>query len=122
MADEAQLSVTLQFAKGTIPAQKMASGEVKVTVAGSVYMRNVQIIGNGAKEALLLGDVATPGYILVHNLDTTNFVTIFPDATNPATVLVRAGKWALFEFASGVTPNAQANTAPVNLEYFLLPV
>lgn len=119
MAQEAVAQVALQFTKGTIPSQQLASGSVLLDVAGSNYMRNVQSVGT-AIEALLLGDVATPGLCLLHNLDATNYVDISADNTNPALVRLKPGDWALLRFASA-TPYAKANTAAINLEYFLLP-
>jgi hypothetical protein len=72
------------------------------------------------KEALVLGDVATPGYVLMHNLDATNFITVLPDNTGAAVVKLKPGEYALFRLAAAA-PFVQADTAGCNLEYFLIP-
>lgn len=119
MADELKVQVVLSFAKGTIPRQKFDSGLVSVTVSGSNYHRTVQAVGTSI-EALSLGDVATPGYCIMHNLDATNFVQVYPDATDDPVIKLKAGEWALFRFASAA-PYVKADTGACNLEVFLLP-
>jgi len=121
MADELKIQAMMSFAKGTIPRQKFDSGQVSVTVAGSNYHRTVQAVGT-SKEALSLGDVATPGYVILHNLDDTNFVLLYPNATHDPLVQLKAGEWSgPLRFAPGATPNVKADTGACNLEIFLVP-
>lgn len=119
MADELKVQVLLSFGKGTIPRQKFDSGLVSVTVAGSNYHRTVQAVGTSI-EALSLGDVATPGYCMLHNLDATNFVLVYPNNTDAAVIKLKAGEWALFRFAASA-PYIKADTGACNVEVFLIP-
>ncbi len=120
MAAEGVLVISLQFTKGNIPPQTFASGSVSFDVAGSNYIRNVQNIGT-SKEAMLLGDVGTPGYVLLHNLDATNFVEVFPNATDAGLVKLLKGEWALFRL-DAAAPYLKADTAACNVEIFALPL
>lgn len=119
--NEATLSCSLQFAKGNIAAVILASGSVSRNVAGSLYCRNVQIVGT-SREALILGDAGAGGYVLMHNTDATNFIDVYPDTagTDPVLVTLLAKDWALFRLKA-TAPFLKADTAPCNLEYFLLP-
>jgi hypothetical protein len=119
MAGEATVTLALQFTKGQIPTQTLASGAISRDISGANYVRNVQSVGITI-EPLLLGDVATPGLCLFHNPDPTNFVTVYPDGTNPGLIKIKPGDWLLLRFSSA-TPNVKADTAPVALEYLLLP-
>jgi hypothetical protein len=122
MAGEAILTIALQFAKGTIQTQIFASGSISRDISGSNYIRNVQAVGI-SKEAMLLGDVGTPGLTAVHNLEAPggNFVLVYPNGTDAAAIELKAGDWQVFRFAPGTTPTVKADTAPVNLEYLMLP-
>lgn len=73
MANEISLSASLACAKDGATAQGTAA--LSITMAGTEFTQNVQAVGTST-EALNLGDVATPGYLLVKNLDSTNFVMV----------------------------------------------
>jgi hypothetical protein len=49
-----------------------------LTMAGTEFVGNAQTIGT-ASEALVLGDITTIGFVMVKNLDPTNFVQISLD-------------------------------------------
>jgi len=120
MAAEATLTATLSFVKGNLPIQTLAPGQQSIDVAGATYMRQVQIVGT-TREAMLLGDVGTPGYVMLHNCDATNFVEVFPNNTDAGLVKLLKGEWAVFRLDSAA-PYLKADTAPCNVEIFLLPV
>lgn len=117
MARELTASVALTLQKGIVEVSWIQHG-VKVTVSGSKYTHIVQAIGTSAT-ALDIGDITTPGYILMKNQDATNYVTIRMGASGADVVKMKAGEIALFRLA-GSTPYAVANTASVNVEYFLI--
>ncbi len=73
MANEIGLSLGLTCARDGATAQGVVS--LSITQAGTEMTQNVQSIGTST-EALALGDVATPGYLFVKNLDSTNFVLV----------------------------------------------
>lgn len=119
MANEATVTVALQFAKGTLPTQAFASGSVSRDVSGTSYIRNVQTVGT-SEEALVVGDTGSAGALCVmHNCDSTNFISVKAATGVTPTIKLLAGDWALFRF-SGAAPFVQADTASCNLEYFLI--
>ena len=117
MANEITATVSVAFAKGNIPSQTFPAS-FSVTVSGSNYMRTVQTVGTSA-EAMTLGDVATPGVAIIHNLDGTNFVTVAANNTDAPAVKIKAGETWPFRI-SGTTPFLQADTAPVQVEFLVI--
>lgn len=114
MANEISAAITLSASKGG--ATVAATGSKTADMAGDQMIDNVQIIGT-ASEAIALGDVATPGYILFKNLDATNFVSISVLATAVAATSftkLLPGDIALIK-AVGTQITAIADTASVNL-------
>ena len=65
-----------------------------------------------------MGDVATPGLVLLLNLDAANYIEVGADADAPF-VKLKAGEFALFR-AGGATLSAKAHTAACLLEYAIL--
>lgn len=84
-------------------------------MAGEQGTQNVQIVGTST-EAIDVGDVSTIGYVLLKNLDSTNYVEVAlaTPATTQIFTKLRAGDIAIFPAATA-TMYAIANTAPVNL-------
>lgn len=119
MANEITLSVSLAFAKGNVPSTSLVKNQAQVTVSGSNCIHDTQVIGT-SEEAIVLGEIGTPGYCMMHNCDATNYITIRP-ATGVTTgsIKLKAGEWALFRFATAA-PFAIANTGSCVLEKFLI--
>lgn len=117
MANEGEFSVALKMNKGG-KKPSLSFGGVKFDISGTNYSKGSQTIGT-SEEALELGDVATPGYGIYKNLDSTNFVEIRGATGAVDCVKILAGKCALF-YHSGSAPFAIADTANVEIEYLLL--
>lgn len=117
MANELTLAASLKFVKGGKSVSFGKSG-VQLDVAGSNYTLKTQTIGT-SEEAISLGDVATPGYILIYNLDATNFVSVRSGTGAANLVKIPAGGMALFNCAASA-PYAIADTASVSIEYLLV--
>lgn len=122
MADEITYSIALNFLKGVRRADTkgMNTTALKITVNGTDYHVATQTIGTTA-EAILLGDITTPGVMVFKNLDATNYVD-FARATFVAgngTVRLKAGEANLWRTAS-TTPFALANSAPVEIAYLII--
>lgn len=99
MANELTLSASIKFTKGTGDALMNVTKSYSdlADVSGTEYYENVQAVGTSA-EALLVADIGTQGFVLLRNLDTTNFVNVSTDAAahaNPC-VKMKAGEFALF--------------------------
>lgn len=118
MADEITYSAKLAFSKGGA-AIKREPAAVTVNMTGDHAIYNVQEIGVAA-ENLVKGEVGTPGFVWVKNLDSANFVEIGYDDTGfKPTIKLLFGEWNVFRSAQA-TLQAKADTAPVDLEYFMV--
>jgi hypothetical protein len=80
----------------------------------------VQTVGT-SEEAVPVGDVGTLGWAFFQNLDTTNYVTIGPDATGMVPFIrLEAGEACALRLSPGISLVAQANTAPVKMKVLIL--
>lgn len=122
MANEITLTLGLTVSKGGV-TETFNPGQKQFTMSGTNIARLTQTVGFAAAEVLILGDVVgAPGYILMHNLDATNYVEVFNEtgATLPV-VHLRPGGYALFEFAASATaPFVQANTGACKIEFLVV--
>ena len=120
MANELSITAALTYVNAafSIPTRTFAPGAINRDVAGSALVENVQIVGTSA-EALIIGDVVTPGYMICKNLDATNYVTIRNGSTGADLVKLKAGDIAVFRLATA-TPFAIANTASCKLLYLVV--
>ena len=115
MAGELTVQMLLGLSKGLVSAQRQIS--LVADQAGTAMAHAIVQVGT-AKESLALGDVATPGWCLIRNLDATNYVVLGTDADTPFLKL-KAGEACLFRMA-GTTLSCKANTAAVNVEYWVI--
>jgi hypothetical protein len=117
MANEISASAQLSATKNGVTLNNSVGLTVQASkdMAGDQMTQNVQIVGTSA-EALDVGDVSTIGYVLLKNLDTTNFVQIALDSGVSTQIFakLRAGDVALFPAATA-TIYAKADTANCNL-------
>ena len=120
MADEITAKVYMSVSKTGVPDITKAPGQFNVTMTGTDLVLATQEIGTSA-ENINKGEVTTPGMCMIHNLDGTNYVEVGHDETGSfvADVKVKAGEWAMFRMAQA-TPQGRANTAAVNIEYFII--
>lgn len=118
MAGTVAASVTLGVRNGDMNDNLTlsCSGVIQTTQGKA---GGIQLVAT-SHEALDVGDVATNGWLIVQNLDDTNFVEIGRDvsATFYGVVRVEAGEVAVFRL-SQATIYAQADTAAVRLWYNL---
>lgn len=123
MADELTLKVTFNYNPSTAGEVTVNPAEFSGTfdVAGSPITSGIQAIGT-SEEILNLGDVTTPGYLMIKNLDSTNFLQYNVDATpTQYTGKLLAGEFALLRL--GDTASAlylKADTSSCNVQYWLL--
>lgn len=120
MANEVTLSVSLSVLKSGSGLDMKRSFSGQFDMSGTEFIHNTQIVGT-SEEALLMGDVAAPGWAFFKNLDATNYVEIRAATGVADTLRLNAGEAAVFRFAADATaPFAIANTAAVRLEYLIL--
>jgi len=120
MADELSFTFNMQFEKGNAAPPAVNSGTQSVTVSGTYYIHNIQNIATSA-ENIEKGAITTPGYCWFHNMDGTNYVEIgYDDSGFKPLVKLLKGEWAGPFRLTQATPQAQANTGAVDLEYFMV--
>lgn len=109
------LSVTLGSTSDSLSVSNLA-----VSVAGSRMIHNRQEIGT-SEEALILGDVAAGGFLIIVNRDATNFVELRSGTSATDFVRLKPGEPALFRLSPDATaPYAIADTAACEVEYILV--
>ena len=100
-----------------------SSGSYSLSVDKSI-LDDLSILGDApgvvtvgtSEENINFGDVLCPGWCIIENLDTTNYVDIGPDSTGMVEMIrVEAGKVAIVFLYPNVTLVAKANTAAVQL-------
>jgi len=118
MANEITLNLKLSVAK-TYLVHTENPGTQSVTMTGTNAAGGVQAIGT-AGELLGVTDVTTSGYAYFRNTDATNYVEIGTGTgTFVAFLKLKAGECAICRLGTNA-PSARANTAAVNLQYFIL--
>ena len=81
--------------------------------AGDLYLDGIQTIGTSV-EAITIGDIATPGFVFLKNLDSTGTVTIRNGSGGADVVKLAPGDIAFFRLAA-TTPYAIATTNACDL-------
>ena len=119
MASELTIRATLSFEKGST-TESLALGPLLRDVAGTNLLHNRQSIGFAAEEAVLVGDVASGGYILAINRDATNYVKLRAGSGLTDLIRLKAGDFCLFRLDNAATLYAIADTAAVELEYAIV--
>jgi hypothetical protein len=118
MANELQLQFGINYTKNAATFYRAPSSS-SVTVAGNHVAAGTQAVGFAAAENLGKGDITTCGYLLIHNLDGTNFVQVgYDDGGFKPLVKLLAGEWSLFRLAQS-SPQVKADTGACNIEYWL---
>jgi len=115
---ELELRIGAHFKKGGVEIDFDFYKEI--TVTGEVGYRNVQTIGFAAEEAVVLpGDAAAPGYIVLRNMDATNFIEVGVTTTVYNIKLEPARPVAIFPI-DGTTLFAKADTGNCELEIVVI--
>ncbi|MGW8177227.1 MAG: hypothetical protein ACWGQW_00300 [bacterium] len=113
MADELKISYTVSFSKDG--ANFNRSKTITIDVSGDSYTSGVQNIGTTEESLTLVPDLTTPGFVILTNLDATNYVEI-GSTTGVYDIKLKPGESVLYRHNSS-TIYAKANTAAINLEY-----
>lgn len=126
MANEVTITASLTASKG---GASIASGSLSKTLdmTGADVQAQTQLIGHAADEAVdISADIGTEGYVLIKNLDASNYVTLSYDTGGSFAgytfAVIPAGGLMLFKpsYPTGKTViYAQANTADVNVQYWI---
>jgi len=118
MAGELTTAVSFRYSKNGVELARSIGGTIDVS--GNAFCYAIQNIGT-TEENLIVNDVSTNGYCIVKNVDATNYVTLGKtiSAVYQPFLKIKPGESQLIRFDSG-TIQAKANTAAINLEYWLI--
>ncbi len=118
MSQEITATGSVSFAKGNVATIALTRSGQRFDVTGVHYTRKTQNVGTAA-EALFLGEVGTPGWFLIYNMDATNYVEVLDSTGGAVTLKIKAGEFACGRFGCAA-PAVKANTAAVNIEYIVV--
>lgn len=96
-----------------------APSALDVTVSDPSHIDNVQTVGDGAAELLVVGDITTPGMAVFHNKHDTRTVALYLDAGTQKIATLKAGEFHVFRPGSTVI-YALAVGGAVDLAYTFL--
>lgn len=117
MADEIRLSLNAQLENGFL---KDRFNPGTLLVDQNTLGAHAPIVDVGtSEEDMPVGDVATLGYLILQNLDATNFVDYGPK--NGSNVMedfarIYPGEFAVIRLKPGITLRWVADTAAVNVQ------
>lgn len=117
MAGELLIQLSAKFNKGGSKLESEFSS-FYFDVSGASGIKNTIAVGT-TDETLALGDVGTPGWLYMKNLDATNYITASADGTL-YNIKMKAGEPFLGRW-NGAAIHVKANTATCNMEYMLIP-
>lgn len=120
MANEIKLTPQLTYASGLLKLS-FAPGQKSYTQTTQQAHATVVSVGT-AEEDMPVGDVATNGWLVLYNLDATNFVKYGPKSAGAMIEFgrLRTGEFAMLRLASGVTNRWIADTAACKVQMLLL--
>jgi len=117
MANELQPTAQLSYTNGL--ASMAVQSTASITVAGTKYCDVIQNIGT-TREDIVFGDIGTPGFFMVQNIDATNFVELSSDGGTTFSIKLAAGTTTVgggmtLISNNGATWSARADTASCNV-------
>lgn len=119
MSQEVQVSAALRWEEGDDRVEK-AYRSVLLDSTGTHAEAKIQTIGT-SEETITFADVGSGPYVLLRNLDDTNYVTIASGSGVAALIRLKAGEIALFPVDASATLYATADTANCRLEITAAP-
>lgn len=94
--------------------------EVQATVASKKFIRHKQNIGT-SEEAIVLGEVTTPGWALFVNKDLTNYIKLLVGTGGAEFARLLPGESARLRLGAGAqVPYGQANGSACQLDYLII--
>ena len=118
MADEITVTGLLAVTKSPAAAESVGESALTFDLTGTKHVKGIQNIDTSA-EAIGLGDVGTPGWFFIKNIDPTNFVEILASTVGDVLLKLKAGELAVGRFGAAA-PAAQADTAACNIEFLII--
>lgn len=117
MANEIRVQASVRVENGSYK-DDFRPGQILIDQSNPGRGGHVQSIGSGAEEDIDTGDVSTLGWMVLRNIDTTNYVIYGPKSGGVMIDFgrIEAGEIAVLRLEPGITITAQADTATVKLD------
>lgn len=117
MAGELKLTVSANITKGFYK-DSFSPGQLSIDQTTQGAFCGVLSIGT-SDEAVTFTDISTLGWLIMRNLDTSNYVEWGPESGGAMVAVGRmeAGEVAVFRLKPGITLRLQANTAACRVEF-----
>ena len=115
MADEITVTLSVVYDNNGVEFTRSLSDSI--TQTGDTFTWEIQSVGTSEEELAQGAELGTPGIMVVHNLDATNYVEI-GSTTGVYDIKLLAGEFAIYRHNSA-TVYAKANTAACLVEYLL---
>lgn len=120
MANELTLTASLTYEDSEDASVSLALTDLIASVASKKYIKHKQNIGT-SEEAIVLGEVTSPGWALFINRDETNFIELRVATGGAKFAKLKPGEPAFLRLGSGAqVPYALADTAACQLEILLI--
>ncbi len=120
MADEITLSGALAYLDSELTSDELSVSGLTASVATKLIQR-IKMSIPITEVALKLGTITSLGWFIGINRDATNYVELRVSTGSTKFAKLTAGKFAIFQFGSGITaPYAIADTAACQLDYLLI--
>lgn len=124
MAQELTLNANIRFqpASGVDSGVITQGNNLKITITGTVMSHHLQSVGFSAREAIVLGEVTSPGWLMCKNRDLTNLVHLFTDvSTGTGIATLNPGEFCIIPLhTAAAAPAVQAAVAACIVEFFLI--
>jgi len=114
MANTLNLQFSWIWQSGDYDRQQGNPISLQIDCTGAIRVSAVATIGT-VEETLSKGDISTIGYVIIRNLDSTNYVTV-GTTTSQRGIKIEPGEFAVFRAAANNVYIA-ADTASVNVAY-----
>lgn len=116
MSNEISVNASVSVSKNNASANRSVAKTLNMD--GDVIAHGVQAIGTTEESITVNADIGTYGYVLLHNMDSTNYIEI-GTVTSQLGLKLKAGEIALFR-CNNNDVFAKANSAECKLEYLLI--
>jgi hypothetical protein len=114
MADEIEVLVDVTLRNGNVE-NDFNPDTVIVDQSNARFVDKILDIGTSA-ETISFDDISTEGYVMLQNVDSSNYVTLGPDSGGQVNLLkLDAGDVAVFRIDPAAVLKATADTATVKL-------
>ncbi len=120
MASELSLSASVSYEDAFGVSAAIDLPALVLTLTTKKVFQTKQTVGFSVEEALLIGDIATLGYLVIVNRDETNFVNVKVATSGAIFAKLLPGRWCIVPLGSGAqAPYVIADTASCDIEIFL---